>query len=82
MIAVLGRSLTAVIASFASLRATLAALVLAGESIEGWNLLARLRCDDAQGFYMSPPIDAEALVRWIRAHQQSQQRAGSYADSA
>ena len=52
------------------------------ESIDGWNLLARLGCDDAQGFYMSLPIDAEALMRWIRAHQQPQQRAGSYADSA
>jgi EAL domain-containing protein (putative c-di-GMP-specific phosphodiesterase class I) len=52
------------------------------ESIEDWNLLARLGCDDAQGFYMSPPIDAEALVRWMRAHQQPQQRGGSYADSA
>jgi EAL domain-containing protein (putative c-di-GMP-specific phosphodiesterase class I) len=51
-------------------------------SIEDWNLLVRLGCDDAQGFYMSPPIDAEALVRWMRAHQQPQQRAGSYADSA
>jgi EAL domain-containing protein (putative c-di-GMP-specific phosphodiesterase class I) len=52
------------------------------ESIDGWNLLARLGCDDAQGFYMSLPIDAEALMRWIRAHQQPQQRGGSYADSA
>jgi diguanylate cyclase len=50
------------------------------ESIEGCNLLARLGSDDAQGFYMSLPIDAEA--RWMRAHQQPQQRAGSHADSA
>jgi len=42
------------------------------ESREGWNLLARLGCDDAQGFYMSPPVDAEALLRWIRSRETSQ----------
>ena len=26
------------------------------EDLEGWNLLRHLGCDDAQGYYMSPPL--------------------------
>lgn len=42
------------------------------ESKEGWNLLAQLGCDDAQGFYMSPPVDPETLLRWIRSREGAQ----------
>jgi len=36
------------------------------EDLESWNLLARLGCDDVQGYYMSPPLEASALKSWIR----------------
>jgi diguanylate cyclase (GGDEF)-like protein len=38
------------------------------EDLEGWNLLRHLGCDDAQGYYMSPPLPAEDLVAWMHAH--------------
>jgi diguanylate cyclase (GGDEF)-like protein len=33
-----------------------------------WNLLRDLGCDDAQGFFMSKPLNARDLTRWIRAN--------------
>jgi EAL domain-containing protein (putative c-di-GMP-specific phosphodiesterase class I) len=39
------------------------------EDLEGWNLLARLGCDDVQGYYMSPPLEAAALKSWIRDYR-------------
>ena len=41
------------------------------EDVQGWNLLTRLGCDDAQGYYMSPPLEAEALKTWIRSYHES-----------
>jgi diguanylate cyclase (GGDEF)-like protein len=38
------------------------------EDLEGWNLLRHLGCDDAQGYYMSPPLPAEELVAWMHTH--------------
>jgi len=37
--------------------------------------LRRLGCDQAQGDYISPPVSAAALERWIR--QDSQAHAGA-----
>jgi diguanylate cyclase (GGDEF)-like protein len=36
------------------------------EDISVWNMLRSLGCDDAQGFFMSRPLPAEALARWIQ----------------
>jgi diguanylate cyclase (GGDEF)-like protein len=36
------------------------------ESSEGWDTLARLLCDEAQGFYLSRPLTASALGGWLR----------------
>ena len=40
------------------------------EDVEGWNLLRELGCDDAQGYYVSPPLPADALVTWIEKNEQ------------
>jgi diguanylate cyclase (GGDEF)-like protein len=36
------------------------------ESAENWDALARLLCDEAQGFYLSRPLTATALRAWLR----------------
>jgi len=36
------------------------------ETAVGWDLLAGLDCDVAQGFYLSRPMPAEDVPRWIR----------------
>lgn len=41
------------------------------EDIEGWNLLRSLGCDDAQGYYMSPPLPPEKLVDWMHGNDAS-----------
>jgi diguanylate cyclase (GGDEF)-like protein len=38
------------------------------EDGDGWDLLEALGCDDAQGYFMSPPLDPAALVVWLREH--------------
>ena len=35
------------------------------ETIESMDILKRLGCDMAQGYYMSPPLPAEKFIRWI-----------------
>ncbi len=35
------------------------------ENAAGWTMLQTLGCDDAQGYYMSPPLDAQALASWM-----------------
>jgi EAL domain-containing protein (putative c-di-GMP-specific phosphodiesterase class I) len=36
------------------------------ESAEGWEALRTLQCDQAQGFYLSSPLPAGDLERWIQ----------------
>jgi EAL domain-containing protein (putative c-di-GMP-specific phosphodiesterase class I) len=36
------------------------------ESPEAWEALARLLCDEAQGFYLGRPMTAAALAGWLR----------------
>jgi EAL domain-containing protein (putative c-di-GMP-specific phosphodiesterase class I) len=38
------------------------------EDIAAWNMLRVLGCDDAQGFFMSKPLDPRMLAMWIRAN--------------
>jgi EAL domain-containing protein (putative c-di-GMP-specific phosphodiesterase class I) len=35
------------------------------ESEAAWRLLARMGCDQGQGYFMSRPIPAERLAEWI-----------------
>ena len=35
------------------------------EDLSVWNLLRTLGCDDAQGFFMSRPLEPQALASWI-----------------
>jgi EAL domain-containing protein (putative c-di-GMP-specific phosphodiesterase class I) len=44
-------------------------LTVVAEGIEdrpSWDMLARLGCDVVQGYYVSRPLPAEALVQWLR----------------
>jgi len=46
-------------------------LKVVAEGVEdqaAWNLLRSLGCDDAQGYFMSKPLDARMLAMWIRAN--------------
>ncbi len=36
------------------------------ETKEVWDALARLGCDEAQGFYISEPLPADAFRRWLQ----------------
>jgi diguanylate cyclase (GGDEF)-like protein len=38
------------------------------EDVAVWNMLRSLGCDDAQGFFMSRPLEPAALASWIRAN--------------
>ena len=38
------------------------------EDQDAWNLLRSLGCDDAQGYFMSKPLDASSLAEWMRAN--------------
>jgi EAL domain-containing protein (putative c-di-GMP-specific phosphodiesterase class I) len=38
------------------------------EDGHGWDLLETLGCDDAQGYFISPPLEPAALVAWMREH--------------
>jgi len=45
-------------------------LKVAAEGVENaaeWNLLARLGCDQAQGYFMSVPLPPEQLTEWLHA---------------
>lgn len=36
------------------------------ETVEAWDALAGLQCDEAQGFYLGRPMTATALAGWMR----------------
>jgi len=38
------------------------------EDLAVWNMLRTLGCDDAQGYFMSRPLDSRALAAWIRGN--------------
>jgi diguanylate cyclase (GGDEF)-like protein len=38
------------------------------EDVAAWNLLRSLGCDDAQGYFMSRPLEPRALASWIRGN--------------
>jgi len=38
------------------------------EDVAVWNMLRSLGCDDAQGYFMSKPLDPGALAHWIRGN--------------
>ncbi len=40
------------------------------EDLATWNLLASLKCDIAQGYYLSRPIPPLDLVRWLNARNE------------
>jgi len=42
-----------------------------------WNRLKTMGCDDAQGYFMSPPLAPAALVAWMREHDGKESRARS-----
>jgi diguanylate cyclase (GGDEF)-like protein len=40
------------------------------EDVAAWNMLRVLGCDDAQGYFMSKPLESRMLATWIRANDQ------------
>jgi diguanylate cyclase (GGDEF)-like protein len=38
------------------------------EDLPSWNMLRKLGCDDAQGYFMSRPLDATTLLRWMKTN--------------
>jgi EAL domain-containing protein (putative c-di-GMP-specific phosphodiesterase class I) len=38
------------------------------EDLSVWNMLRSLGCDDAQGYFMSRPLEPHLLAAWIRAN--------------
>jgi diguanylate cyclase len=36
------------------------------EDADGWQMLQKLGCDDAQGFFMAPPLSPSDLQRWMK----------------
>ena len=52
------------------------------EDLPVWNALRKLGCDDAQGFFMSRPLDARTLAYWIRANDGQFPSTGSPAAGA
>ena len=47
------------------------------ETPEAWRLLVDLNCDVAQGFYVSRPMPAADLPRWIREWEDAASLGGS-----
>jgi diguanylate cyclase (GGDEF)-like protein len=39
------------------------------ETVEAWRILKRLGCDMAQGYYMSAPLQVNALTQWLRTSE-------------
>src|SRR5438552_2963176 len=37
------------------------------ENEETWQRLARVGCDQAQGYHLSPPVPASGLMDWLRS---------------
>jgi len=35
------------------------------ETVAVWNTLASIGCDAAQGYYVAPPLEPDALDRWL-----------------
>jgi EAL domain-containing protein (putative c-di-GMP-specific phosphodiesterase class I) len=40
------------------------------EDQAAWNLLETLKCDIAQGYYLSRPVPAQDLERWLDARKE------------
>ncbi len=38
------------------------------EDLPAWNMLRKLGCDDAQGYFMSKPLEPRALARWMKSN--------------
>jgi diguanylate cyclase len=46
------------------------------ESTDVWDLLEMLGCDTAQGYYIRPPLAADAFTDWVRSRDWEQQHGG------
>jgi diguanylate cyclase (GGDEF)-like protein len=48
------------------------------EDLAAWKMLRVLGCDDAQGFFMSKPLDPRALIAWIRLNDNTSAESASF----
>lgn len=50
------------------------------ETLEDWQLLRQLQCDEAQGYFIAKPMPGEALLPWWRSNQARIRRLTETAD--
>ena len=50
------------------------------ESREAWDMLARLGCDQGQGYFMSRPIAADQLAGWVETWRASTHATATFAE--